>query len=420
MKKLKEILGTSFKVVFFIIATIIWSVFVYSIGGEWLYFAPLIVGDILFWETISWQFWKKKKKKAKKKKSEVRSWIDAIGFAVIAATILRTFLIEAYTIPTSSMEKSMLIGDFLFVSKTAYGPRVPMTPIAFPLVHHTMPIGNGKSYTEAIKLPYHRMKGLGEIKRNDCVVFNWPAETLGRPVDKKENYVKRCVGIPGDKIELIDAQLMVNDAPQEEPKGMKKQWHYNVSTKGTGLNPNILYEKYDITEGGYGRNKNEYNLTLTNESRDAIQNFTNVTSVKRQYEKGGIYADYIFPHDKNFKWNVDNFGPITVPAAGETVSITTENLSIYKDIIERYENNKLEVVAGEIYINDKVATTYTFAMDYFWMMGDNRHNSADSRFWGFVPENHIVGKALFVWMSWDKNAKGLNKIRWNRLFSSVK
>ncbi len=420
MKKLKEILGTSFKVVFFIIATIIWSVFVYSIGGEWLYFAPLIVGDILFWETISWQFWKKKKKKPKKKKSEVRSWIDAIGFAVIAATILRTFLIEAYTIPTSSMEKSMLIGDFLFVSKTAYGPRVPMTPIAFPLVHHTMPIGNGKSYTEAIKLPYHRMKGLGEIKRNDCVVFNWPAETLGRPVDKKENYVKRCVGIPGDKIELIDAQLMVNDAPQEEPKGMKKQWHYNVSTKGTGLNPNILYEKYDITEGGYGRNKNEYNLTLTNESRDAIQNFTNVTSVKRQYEKGGIYADYIFPHDKNFKWNVDNFGPITVPAAGETVSITTENLSIYKDIIERYENNKLEVVAGEIYINDKVATTYTFAMDYFWMMGDNRHNSADSRFWGFVPENHIVGKALFVWMSWDKNAKGLNKIRWNRLFSSVK
>ena len=420
MKKLKEILGTSFKVVFFIIATIIWSVFVYSIGGEWLYFAPLIVGDILFWETISWQFWKKKKKKPKKKKSEVRSWIDAIGFAVIAATILRTFLIEAYTIPTSSMEKSMLIGDFLFVSKTAYGPRVPMTPIAFPLVHHTMPIGNGKSYTEAIKLPYHRMKGLGEIKRNDCVVFNWPAETLGRPVDKKENYVKRCVGVPGDKIELIDAQLMVNDAPQEEPKGMKKQWHYNVSTKGTGLNPNILYEKYDITEGGYGRNKNEYNLTLTNESRDAIQNFTNVTSVKRQYEKGGIYADYIFPHDKNFKWNVDNFGPITVPAAGETVSITTENLSIYKDIIERYENNKLEVVAGEIYINDKVATTYTFAMDYFWMMGDNRHNSADSRFWGFVPENHIVGKALFVWMSWDKNAKGLNKIRWNRLFSSVK
>ncbi|HIG31845.1 MAG TPA: signal peptidase I [Flavobacteriales bacterium] len=240
MKKIKEILGTSFKVVMFIIATILWSIFVYTIGGEWLYFAPLIAGDILFWETISWQFWKKKKKKPKKKKSEVRSWIDAIGFAVIAATILRTFLIEAYTIPTSSMEKSMLIGDFLFVSKTSYGPRVPMTPIAFPLVHHTMPVVGGKSYSEAIKLPYHRMKGFGNIERNDCVVFNWPAETLGRPIDKKENYVKRCVGIPGDKIEIIEAQLMVNDAPQEEPEGMKKQWHYDVSTQGPGLNPNIL------------------------------------------------------------------------------------------------------------------------------------------------------------------------------------
>ena len=420
MKKLKEILGTSFKVVMFIIATIIWSIFVYTIDGEWLYFIPLIAGDILFWETISWQFWKKKKKKPKKKKSEVRSWIDAIGFAVIAATILRTFLIEAYTIPTSSMEKSMLIGDFLFVSKTAYGPRVPMTPIAFPLVHHTMPVGGGKSYSESVQLPYHRMKGLGDIERNDCVVFNWPAEKLGRPVDKKENYVKRCVGIAGDVIELIDAQLIVNGEPQQEFEGMKKQWHYNVSTKGTGLNPNILYEKYDITEGGYGRNKNEYNLTLTNESRDALSKFPNITSVKKQVEKAGKYAEYIFPHNPKYKWNVDNFGPITIPAAGVEIDITTENLPLYKDIIERYENNKLEVVEGEIYINDKLETTYTFSMNYYWMMGDNRHNSADSRFWGFVPENHIVGKALFVWMSWDKNAKGLKKIRWNRLFRSVK
>ena len=199
MKKLKELLGKSFKVVVFIIGTIIWSVFVYTIDGEWLYFMPLIAGDILFWETISWQFWKKKENTTeKKKKSELKSWFDAILFAVIAATILRTFLIEAYTIPTSSMEKSMLVGDFLFVSKLSYGPRVPMTPLAFPLVHHTMPIGGGKSYSESIQLPYHRMKGLGKIERNDCVVFNWPAENVGRPVDKKENYVKRCVGIPGD------------------------------------------------------------------------------------------------------------------------------------------------------------------------------------------------------------------------------
>ncbi len=420
MKKLKEILGKFFTIVAFIAFTIAWTLLIYVLEGEWLYFIPLFVADYLFWETLNYKFWKKRVKKEKKKKSEVSSWIDAITFAVIAATLLRTFLIEAYTIPTSSMEKSMLIGDFLFVSKVSYGPRVPMTPIAFPLVHHTMPIVGGKSYTEAVQLPYHRMKGFGIVERNDCVVFNWPAETLGRPVDKKENYVKRCVGIPGDVLELKNANLIVNGNPQEEPEGMKKQWHYDVSTKGTGLNPNILYEKYDITEGGYGRNQNEYNLTLTNESRDALSEFPNVTSVKKQVEKAGKYADYIFPHDENYKWNVDNFGPITIPAAGATINITTENLSIYKDIIERYENNRLEVVAGEIYINDKVANTYTFNMNYYWMMGDNRHNSADSRFWGFVPENHIVGKALFVWMSWDKNAEGLKKIRWNRLFRSVK
>ena len=248
MGKIRNILGKFFKVIIFIIFTIAWSLFVYLIDGEWLYFIPLLVADVLFWETISWQFWKKKEKKKKKKQSEFRSWFDAIFFAVIAATLLRTFLIEAYTIPTSSMEKSMLVGDFLFVSKTAYGPRVPMTPLAVPLVHHTIPFLGTKSYSEIIKLPYHRMKGLGTIERNDCVVFNWPDEKLGRPIDKKENYVKRCVGIPGDKIEIIEGQLIVNDSLQEEFEGMKKQWNYRVITKGTGLNPNILYEKYDITD----------------------------------------------------------------------------------------------------------------------------------------------------------------------------
>ena len=421
MKKIKKILGASLKTVVFIIGTIIWSIFVYTIDGEWLYFVPLIIGDILFWETISWQFWKKKHKKSKqKKKSELKSWFDAILFAVIAATILRTFLIEAYTIPTSSMEKSMLVGDFLFVSKVAYGPRVPMTPIAFPLVHHTIPIFGAKSYSEIIQLPFHRMKGLGNIKRNDCVVFNWPAEDLGRPVDKKENYVKRCVGIPGDTLILKNADLYVNGSHHEEPIGMKKQWHYNVKTKGSGLNRKILYKKYDITESGYGRNQNEYSLTLTDISRDALKTFPNVTSVERKLEKQGIYSDYIFPHSNNYNWNVDNFGPIIIPFKGMNIKISIKNLPLYKDIIERYENNKLEIIKNNIYINDKIADSYTFSMNYYWMMGDNRHNSADSRFWGFVPENHIVGKASFIWMSWDKNAKGLKKVRWNRLFSSVK
>ena len=420
MKRLKDKLGRFFRLVMFIIFTIVWSFFVYVIDGEWLYFIPLFVADALFWKTFNYTFWKKRVKKKKKKKSELRNWGDAILFAVIAATILRTFLIEAYTIPTSSMEKSLLIGDFLFVSKISYGPRVPMTPLAFPLVHHTMPIVGGKSYSESIKLPYHRMKGLGQVKRNDCVVFNWPAETLGRPIDKKENYIKRCVGIPGDTIEVIDGQLMVNGNPQEEFEGMKNQFQYSVKTKGTGLNPKILYEKYDITEGGYGRDQNEYNLTLTNKNRDALATFPNVISVDKRVKKEAKFEEYIFPHSKNFSWNEDNYGPILIPKAGTTIHLTTENLPIYKDIIERYEGNTLEIVGGEILINKEVATTYTFKMNYYWLMGDNRHNSADSRFWGFVPEDHIVGKALFIWMSWDSRGSGLNKIRWSRLFRGVK
>jgi signal peptidase I len=421
MQELREKLGKFFRLVMFIIFTIVWSFFVYLLDGEWLYFVPLFIADALFWKTFNYTFWKKRvKQKKKKKKSELRNWFDAILFAVIAATILRTFLIEAYTIPTSSMEKSLLIGDFLFVSKVSYGPRVPITPLAFPLVHHTMPIVGGKSYSESIKLPYHRMKGLGEVKRNDCVVFNWPAETLGRPIDKKENYIKRCVGIPGDKIEVIDGQLMVNSAPQEEFEGMKKQFQYTVKTKGIGLNPKILYEKYDITEGGYGRNQNEYILTLTNKNRDALSTFPNVKSVEKRVKTKNKFEEYIYPHSKNFSWNEDNYGPLIIPKAGNTIDLTTENLPLYKDIIERYERNSLEVVAGEILINKTVATTYTFKMNYYWLMGDNRDNSADSRFWGFVPEDHIVGKALFIWMSWDKNANGLKKIRWNRLFDGIK
>ena len=420
MEIMKEKLGKFFKIILFIVFTIIWSIFVYLIEGEWLYFVPLILGDIIFWETISWQFWKKKKKKKKKVKSEIRSWFDAIIFAVIAATILRTFLIEAYTIPTPSMEKSMLIGDFLFVSKVAYGPRVPMTPLAVPLVHHTIPLTNKKSYSEIIKIPYHRMKGLGHIKRNDCVVFNWPAETLGRPIDKKENYVKRCVGMPGDKIEIVDGVLKVNDQFSTKSDGIKKQWHYKVQTKGSGLNPKILYEKYDITEGGYGKNRNEYILTLTEENAIAIKGFSNVISLKKKLDKKNVYKEYIFPNNKKYKWNADQYGPIVIPKKGDSIKLNLTNINLYRDIIERYENNILKVIDDKILINNKVAEQYIFKMNYYWMMGDNHHNSADSRFWGFVPENHIVGKALFIWMSWDKNAKGINKIRWDRLFKSVK
>ena len=408
------------KIVLFLVFTIVWSIIVYLFNGEWLHFIPLVVADVLFFETISWQFWKKKEKKEKKKKSELRTWVEAIAFAVVAAHILRTFFIEAYTIPTSSMEKSMLIGDFLFVSKLAYGPRVPMTPVAVPLVHHTIPGTKKKSYSEIVKVPYHRMKGLGDIKRNDCVVFNWPAEKLNRPVDKKENYVKRCVGIAGDKIEIVNGQLMVNDEPQAEPEGMKKQFTYNVKTKGSGLNPKLLYKKFDITEGSRGSNMNEYNLFLTDEALEGLNEFKNVKSITQNIDTTYNSPQYYFPNNNDHLWNIDNYGPILIPKKGSSIDLTMENIDLYKDIIEIYEENTLKISENNIYINDSLASSYKFKMNYYWMMGDNRHNSADSRMWGFLPENHVVGKALFVWMSWDKNGKGLNKIRWDRLFSSVK
>ena len=410
----------SLKVILFFVFTIVWSIIVYLLNGEWLHFIPLVVADILFFETINWQFWKKREKNKKKRKSEIRNWLEAITFAVVAAHILRTFFIEAYTIPTSSMEKSMLIGDFLFVSKLAYGPRVPMTPVAVPLVHHTIPGTKKKSYSEIVKIPYHRMKGLGEIKRNDCVVFNWPAEKLDRPVDKKENYVKRCVGIAGDKIEIINGQLMVNDKPQNEPEGMKKQFSYSVKTKGSGLNPKVLYKKFDVTEGSRGSNVNEYNLFLTDEAASGLKSFTNVNSIKQNIDTTSNSSEYYFPNKRDFNWNIDNYGPITIPKKGSSINLSLKNIDLYKDIIQIYEENSLKILDDEIYINDTLTSEYRFKMNYYWMMGDNRHNSADSRMWGFLPENHVVGKALFVWMSWDRNGKGLNKIRWERLFSSVK
>ena len=430
----------------FILGTIIWTIFIYLIGGEWLYFVPLLIGDILFWKTIPWHFWKKnKEKKEKRKKGEFRTWVDAIGFAVIAATILRTFLIEAYTIPTSSMEKSMLVGDFLFVSKLSYGPRVPMTPLAFPLVHHTMPLTGGKSYSEKIKIPFHRMKGLNKIKRNDCVVFNWPAENKGRPIDKKDNYVKRCVGLPGDIIEIKDGDLFINKLPHNEPKGMKKQAKYIIKSK-TRLNEELLYEKYDINTNYNidinASNQNsdfqikkienniiEYNFNATSDAILDLKTQPYLSEITKQTDGSGFEMfsnnwqfsnPNKFLYDNPYNWNEDNYGPITIPKKGVTINLTNKNLPLYKDIIERYENNSLKTINNIIYINNKIATKYTFKMNYYWMMGDNRHNSADSRVWGFVPEDHIVGKALFIWMSWDKRAKGFKKIRWNRLFKSVK
>ena len=421
---------------FFWIFTIAWVLFVFLIGGEWLYFIPFIVGDVIFWKTFNYTFWKKRKKEEKKPKSTLRSWGDAILFAVIAATLLRTFLIEAYTIPTPSMEKSLMVGDYLFVSKTAYGPRVPMTPLAFPLVHHTLPLVGGQSYTEWLKLPYYRMSGWADaneqspigVERNDCVVFNWPAEREGRPIDKKENYVKRCVALPGDEIKIENGVLFINGEQETIIEGMKQQRRYFVKTKN-GLNLQKLYQDYDIYPTDLQTMRGVKNIYAINTTKSAIEDLKSkpyVDSVWITGSQGNIFGSKVMNPDgflahNPYEWDEENYGPITMPKAGTTITLTSENIAIYKQIIKRYEgeemddNETFQKIKTEI--SENGSSTYTFKMNYYWLMGDNRQNSADSRFWGFVPENHIVGKALFIWMSYDKYGKG---IRWERLFNSVK
>jgi signal peptidase I len=372
----------------------------------------------------------KEKYKKTLKKSTSREWTEAIIFAVIAATLIRTFLIEAYTIPTPSMERSLLVGDFLFVSKLNYGPRLPETPIAFPFAHHTMPLIGTKAYIDAIKLPYYRFPGLSEVKKGDVVVFNYPMEAdtpFNRPVDKRENYIKRCQGGPGDTLSVVDAQVYVNGKAAPNPPG--EQIDYSFSTTGgLPLNPQV---KEDLEISDYG---NVAASTMTKSAANTLKGYPSVKSVTPNISKRGV-ADPnspVFPlkypihyqlTDKlpDYKWNVDNFGPIIIPKKGWTVKLDSLTFPLYERAIEVYENNKVAVSGKDILINGKKTDTYTFKMNYYWMMGDNRHDSEDSRYWGFVPEDHIVGKALFIWMSWDdsENASFFSRIRWSRLFRGI-
>ncbi|MFD0833403.1 signal peptidase I [Mucilaginibacter boryungensis] len=357
----------------------------------------------------------KDKHKALLKKSSGREWTEAIIFAVVAATLIRSFFIEAYTIPTPSMERSLLVGDFLFVSKVNYGPRIPMTPVAFPFAHHTMPLINTKAYWDGIELPYYRLPGLSDVKKGDVVVFNWPMEAdspLLRPVDKRENYIKRCQATPGDTLTIVNAQVYINGKPAPNPPG--EQIDYNLQTDGTELNPKVL-EDLGITY--YEGNPNP---TMNAEAAKTLKSYSNIKAVTPMIQPKGVADPQCFAADDNHKWNADNFGPLIVPKKGWTVKLDSLSIPLYKRAIQVYEGNKVTLVGKNgIMINGKAATTYTFKMNYYWMMGDNRHDSLDSRFWGFVPEDHIVGKALFIWMSWDDNGSFLNKIRWNRIFKGI-
>jgi signal peptidase I len=421
------------------------------LGSFWWLIGLGVIFDMYVTEKVHWAFWKKKNP-PNGKQTKVVEWIDAIIFAVIAASFIRMFFIEAYTIPTSSMEKSLLVGDYLFVSKTAYGPKTPNTPLSFPFVHNTMPLTKStKSYVEWIHNPYHRMAGFGKIKNDDVVVFHFPegdtvatnipaqsyyqlsrmygrdrvwtdkrnfGDIISRPVDKRENYIKRCVGIHGDEIKMERGQLFVNGKPQQKFAGM--QHKYIVRTNGTSLNPKALEKMNIAVDDRETFSSEQYVFPLTDENAAKMKEFANVVSVEKTIEEPGRWDNQIFPSNQNFQWNVDNFGPITIPEKGKTVQLTIDNLPLYHRIISVYEGNKLEVNGSEIKINGTVATSYTFNMDYYWMMGDNRHNSADSRYWGFVPEDHVVGKAKFIWLSMDKDKSFPAKIRLKRMFRGIK
>ena len=409
-----------------------------------------------------------------KPRSAVGEWVSSILFAIIAATLVHTYFMQPFVIPTSSLEKTLLKGDFLLVSKFHYGARLPMTAVAAPMVHDTLPKINTKSYLKEPQLPYTRIPGFQKIKRNDIVVFNWPVDTLfnmyiaadkkyEKPIDKKTNYVKRCVGIAGDSLEVRDGFVYINGKKNALPDRARLQFFHTVISKkylspkffeeDLGITEYFRYYKVDKKESGkfnvYEPFPNDpnfimvklpgdlnlsaypqyvhtdrYEINLTLEEKEKLANRDFITSVTRNLKAKGDREPGIFPHHENYNWNTDNFGPIYIPEAGKTVTLNREVLPLYKQIITEYEGNDLKYIGNDIYINGELATTYTFKQDYYWMMGDNRQYSQDARAWGYVPFNHVVGKPVFVWMSISGVEKGFKNIKnWklntDRIFTTV-
>ena len=352
-------------------------------------------------------------------KTDSGDWISAVVFAIVAATIIRTFSFEAYTIPTSSMEKSMMVGDFLFVSKMTYGTRVPMTQFSLPLLHDSIPVLGLPAYIKGPELPYLRLPAFSNIENNDIVVFNYPM--VDAPVDKKTNYIKRCVAIAGDSLQVVHSKLFVNGKEQKLPNDAKPQFTYLVTfKKGTQLRRETFVNKLDITDPIWPVDRNTPEVFAMNLTEEKVEIFKNwgIVDTLVQYESAiGEKARGIFPDTKN--WNADNYGPIYIPKAGATTPLNTETLPFYERLITVYEGNTLRTEGNNIFVNDKEVTSYTFKQNYYWMMGDNRHNSLDSRFWGFVPEDHVVGKPTFIWMSLNQHKSGLDKFRWDRIMTGI-
>jgi len=463
---------------------LLYILFVAWVGNFWWLLLLPLVFDAFITQYVPWTWWKKSKNKTV---LAVMGWVDAILFALIAVYFINLYLFQNYQIPTSSLEKTLLVGDFLFVSKASYGPRVPNTPFSFPLVQHTFPVINTKSYLENPQWDYKRLKGFDAIERNDIVVFNFPTgdtvpvnvqnpdyyvssyyegynnlklqnssyeptadecmargreiirsrkdvygELVYRPVDRRENYVKRCVAIPGDFFEIRDNQIFINNKPEEEHPGV--QYNYYVQTTGRYFTNEMLRklgvsnDDRQLLDGnadqqlinylGMDPALPVYHFPLTKEMLEKLQKSAMVKTIQIEpYVMGGD----VFPYGGRHGWNRDNYGAIYIPRKGTTLKLNSGNLPIYERIIRVYEKNELVVKDGRFFINGKETEYYTFKMDYFWMMGDNRHNSADSRYWGFVPEDHVVGRPVVVWLSLDKDRGWFDgKIRFNRFFRDAR
>ena len=433
--------------------------------------------DVYISRKIRWTWWKD----AEGPVRFIMSWVDALVFALVAAYFINLFFFQNYVIPSSSLEKSLLTGDYLFVSKVSYGPRIPETPLTMPLTQHTMPVINTKSYIEWPQWDYRRVKGLGKVQLNDIVVFNYPAgdtilteekyqandyyamvysfgqqiyqsqmpnpitpDSLSpqqqldyfnmlynigrnyivnnpneygsidhRPTDRRENYVKRCVGLPGQTLQIKNRIVYLDGKANKEPENV--QYTYYVKLKAD-LPDDLLKELGISGEDLLSLNQNGY-MPLTKKAVKVLSARKDlVASIRLNTDAA---TGEVYPLNAVTGWTRDNYGPIWIPKKGETVQLTLKNIALYERPIRVYEHNQLDIRNGKIYINGREAHSYTFKMDYYWMMGDNRHNSADSRYWGFVPEDHIVGKPIFIWWSSDPDRRGFSGIRWNRLFRWV-
>lgn len=384
---------------------------------------------------MNWQFWKKNTaQKEARPKTKIREWWDAVLFAVVAATLIRWLIMEAYTIPTPSMENSLLVGDFLFVSKFHYGTRTTSTPLQIPLTHQKIWFTNIPSYLEWIKLPQYRLPGISSVKRGDVVVFNVPPQELNEgilyPVDLKTNYIKRCVAVPGDTLRIVGRQVMNNNQPLGNPPEM--QYNYVLQSKTQISERNFDHFEIGPEDINQVENLNDhvvYNLSLTQGKVDQIkaEKLAYIISIElddKNNSQGSVlpyYRNSYTPDNSFNKWSIDNFGPLWIPKEGATIPINESTLTLYGTTIRLYEHNDdAKIENGKLLIDGKEITQYTFKQDYYFMMGDNRHNSLDSRFWGFVPEDHIVGKAFFIWLSIDKNADFIHKIRWSRFFNLIR